>query len=88
MHYMDQSLDESAWKSPTGKIYSAWEYTWIVTVTAYSRCWKVSEKFPKIRRNFIYMASIQAILLAGIIFYKPFEGILIFLIPMITGIFL
>lgn len=88
MHYMDQSLDESAWKSPTGRRYGMFEYTWIVTTTAYPRCWKVSAKYPQIRKYFIAMAAIQLILLAAIIFYKPFEWILIFLVPMITGIFL
>lgn len=88
LHYMDQSLDESAWKSPTGRVYSALEYTWIVTMTAYPRCWKVSAKFPQIRKKFIMIATIQIVLLAIIIAYKPLEGILIFLVPMITGIFL
>jgi hypothetical protein len=73
MHYMDQSLDESAWKSPAGRRYGMFEYTWIVTTTAYPRCWKVSAKYPQIRKYFIAMASIQLILLAAIIFYKPIE---------------
>lgn len=88
MHYLDQTKDESAWKSPTGKVYSALEYTWIVSITAYPRCWKVSEKFPQIRKYFIRMALIQVILLACLIFYKPLEAIMIFIIPMITGILL
>lgn len=88
LHYQDQSLDESAWKSPEWRTYGIFEYTWIVTITAYYRCWKVSEKYPQIRKKFIMMAIIQVILLLALIIYKPLEGILIFLIPMITGIFL
>lgn len=87
-NYMDQSLDESSWRSPDGKIYSIWEYTWIVGITAYYRSWKVGKKYPKIQKYFLAMCSVQLVLLVFLIAYHPLAGTTIFLIPMITGLFL
>ncbi len=86
MHYLDQSRDESAWKSPEGKIYNPLVYTWIVTMTAYTRAWKVGKNYPKIQKHFLLMCLIQLILLIGLIAYMPIAGSLLFLIPMITGL--
>ncbi len=88
MHYQDQKLDESAWKSSDGKTHSLWMYTWIVGFTAYSRSWKVGKKYPKIQRHFLSMMSVQWFLLVWLLAYHPLAGILIFLLPMITGLFL
>ena len=88
MHYLDQSQDESAWKSQSGKRHTPLTYTWIVTMTAYYRSWKVGKKFPQIQRYFIYMCIVQVVLLAILIAYKPLAWALVFLIPMITGLFL
>lgn len=88
MHYLDQSQDESAWKSPTGKRYHPFVYTLIVTMTAYYRSCKVGKKFPQIQRYFIRMCVLQLVLLSILIAYEPLAGTLIFLVPMITGLFL
>jgi fatty acid desaturase len=88
VHYLDQTKDESAWKSPNGKLYSPLMYTFIVSVTAYYRAWKVGKKYPKIQGYFLAMCLIEFILLALLITYNPLGGILIFLVPMITGLVL
>lgn len=88
VHYQDQSLDESAWKSPEWKRYGPLMYTWIVSVTSSYRSWKVGKKYPQIQRYFLTMYSIQTVLLVGLIAYNPLAGILIFLLPMLTGILL
>jgi fatty acid desaturase len=86
LHYQDQMIDESAWKSPNGKIYSSSMYTWIVMTTAYYRAWKVGKSYPKIQRYFLIMAIIQMALLISLIVYHPIQGILIFLLPMISSL--
>ena len=88
IHYLDQTQDESAWKSPAGKRYHPFVYTIIVTMTAYYRSWKVGKKFPQIQRYFLFMCLLQVVLLTLLILYKPLAGTLIFLIPMITSLFL
>lgn len=86
VNYRDQVLDESAWKSPKGEVYTALSYTTIVTMTAYYRAWKVGAKYPKIRSYFVSMCMIQLILLIAILVYSPLSGFLIFALPMITGL--
>lgn len=84
MHYQDQSKDESAWKSPKGEKYSAFMYTWIVTITAYYRAWFVGNKHKKIQKYFLRMCTIQIILLSILVFIKPLQWSVIFIIPMIA----
>lgn len=88
LHYQDQSKDESAWKSPKGERYGALMYTWMVSVTSYYRSWKVGKKHKKIQKYFLYMSVIQGALLALLIFFQPLQGVLLFGLPMVTGIFL
>ncbi len=57
-------------------------------MTAYYRSWKVGKKFPQIQRYFLFMCLLQVVLLTLLILYKPLAGTLIFLIPMITSLFL
>ncbi len=85
-HYQDQSKDESAWKSPKGKRYSPFMYTWVVSVTAYYRAWLVGKKHHKIQKYFLFMCLIQLTILIVLIIIQPLQAIVIFLIPMITGI--
>lgn len=88
VHYQDQTRDESAWKSPTGKQYHPLMYTWIVSITAYYRSWKVGKRYPQIQSYFIRMCLLHGLLLIALIVYKPLAGTLIFLLPMVTGLFL
>ncbi len=88
LNYQDQSKDESAWKSPKWKRYHALIYTWVVSVTAYYRCYIVWNKYRKKQKYFLIMCMIQFILLVWLIVYQPLQGVVLFLIPMITGLFL
>ena len=88
VHYLDQTQDESAWKSPAWERYSPLMYTWVVSITAYYRAWKVGKKYPKIQRYFLIMCTIQLLLLIILIAYNPIAGTLIFLVPMITWLVL
>ena len=88
IHYLDQTQDESAWKSPRWERYSSFVYTWVVSITAYYRAWKVGKKYPKIQRYFLYMCAIQLILLGVLLYFSPIAGFLIFLLPMITWLVL
>jgi fatty acid desaturase len=63
-------------------------YTWIVSITAYYRSWKVGKRFLQIQKYFIRMCLLQGLLLLALIVYQPLAGTLIFLLPMVTGLFL
>ena len=85
-NYQDQTKDESAWKSPTWKTYNVFMYTWVVTITSYLRAWVVWNKYKHIQKYFLTMCIIQLFLLIWLIAYKPFYWILLFLIPMVSGL--
>ena len=62
-------------------------YTWVIATTAYYRIWIVWKRHRKIQRYFLYMCLIQFFLLSVLIYFQPLQWIVLFLIPMITGIF-
>lgn len=85
-HYHDQEKDESAWKSPKWKRYHPLMYTWVITITAYYRAWFVGKKHKKIQKYFLNMCAIQWILLVALIIFQPLQAVVLFVIPMITGL--
>ena len=85
-HYQDQDKDESAWKSPEGKKYSVFMYTWMITATAYYRMWNVGKKHKKIQKYFLIMCLIQLLILSALIIIQPLQAIFIFVIPMIASL--
>ncbi len=87
-HYQDQSKDESAWKSPQWKRYWAFMYSWIIWITAYYRMLNVAKKHKKTRKYFLNMCFIQIFILSILIVLQPLQGIVLFVIPMITSLFL
>ena len=87
VNYQDQTKDESAWKSQTtGKAYHPFIYTCIVSITAYYRSWFVWNKHKKIQKYFLIMCSIQLAILIALIYFKPLQWILLFWLPIITGL--
>ncbi len=85
-HYQDQTKDESAWKSPKWKRYNPLEYTGVVSLTSAYRSWIVWNKHKKIQRYFLYMMIIQAFIVISLIIFQPLQGIVLFLVPMITSV--
>lgn len=81
-NYMDQTKDESAWRTPEGRAMSAGEYTWKIASTGYSRAFKNSHGHPGIKQTFIAMTLLQIAIVAGLLWINPFNALVIFIIPM------
>jgi len=86
INYLDQDKDESRWKSKDGKTMNVFRYTFEVAFTSYSRAFVVGKKHLKERSVFIYMFIITILLLGGLIYYKPIQGILVFALPMVVSL--
>lgn len=86
-NYLDQTQDESRWKRPSGETMGEWEYTFNVALTAYSRGYRVGKHHPKARRAFVFCTAVTFGIVALLVWYKPVEGMLLFVLPMITGLF-
>lgn len=64
-----------------------WEYTLDVALTAYPRGYQVGKRHPKAQRAFIFYTAVTLGILALLVWYKPVAAILLFVLPMITGLF-
>ena len=88
LNYLDQSKDESRWKRDSGKAMGEWEYSFVVAATAYSRGYKVGERYPKIRGMFVRYTIITFCILAVLIWFNPVAAFFIFILPMLTSLLL
>lgn len=87
-NFLDQETDESRWTRRDGTQMGELEYSLKITATAYYRGYQVGKNFPKEQRDFVLFSLITFAVLVGLIAYKPAAGILLFLLPMIMGLFL
>ncbi|MSR12652.1 MAG: fatty acid desaturase [Gammaproteobacteria bacterium] len=87
-NYLDQKVDQSRWQRKNGKVMGELEYSLMITVTAYYRGFQVGRKNPKEMRAFLLYSAITFIILAGLVVYRPGPAILLFILPMIMGLFM
>ncbi len=85
-NFLDQSLDESAWKRPDGTQMGVLEYTFTVAVTAYYRGYRVGKKFPKVQRNFLIYIVVTLLGLIAMCWFRPVPALLVFILPMIISL--
>ncbi len=87
-NFLDQETDESRWTRKDGTQMGELEYSLKITATAYYRGYQVGKKHPTEQRNFIIFTIITFAIVAGLVAYKPAAGILLFVLPMIMGLFM
>lgn len=84
LHYLDQTKDESRWMRDDGSRMGEWEYAFMTTLTAYPRAWGVGARHPRQRRIFLVMGILSVLLMAGLVAYRPLNGLLIFvMVPLV-----
>ncbi|MDJ0898365.1 MAG: fatty acid desaturase [Xenococcus sp. MO_188.B8] len=87
INYLDQSKDESAWKTTSGKLMSHMEYTLKVSSMGYLIAFKVGKRHPK-SRNQLIQNILLTVLVLGLFSWINWIGtIIIFIIPMIVLLF-
>jgi len=88
LNYLDQEKDESRWKNKKGNTFSAFAYTINVTFTSYWRAFVVGKKHQNIQKTYIIMLVLTFSFLVALIFFRPLQALLIFILPMITSLLL
>ena len=86
--FLDQSADPSRWKRRSGKQMGELEYSLKVTATAYYRGYKIGKSHPAQQRPFLIFSALTFIAVAALVAYKPVAGLLLFVLPMIMGLFI
>jgi fatty acid desaturase len=86
LNYLDQSLDESAWRKADGRPMRTVEYTIINALAAYPRAFRVGRKHPRYQRTFASATSIVLAVLAGLLWLDWVNALLVFVIPMAAGL--
>ncbi len=87
-NFLDQSKDESRWTRKDGTQMGELEYSLKITATAYYRGYQVGKQHPKEQSNFILYSILSFAIIASLVIYKPAAGILLFVLPMIMGLFM
>ena len=85
-NFLDQTKDESRWTRDNGTKMKEFEYSLTIAITAYYRGYLVGKKHPKEQRDFILYTVITFAIVAGLVAYQPAAGVLLFVLPMMTGL--
>lgn len=86
-NYLDQDKDQSCWKRKDGSTMGVFEYTVNVTLTAYSRGYKVGKDYPKQQRQFLFFGVTTFLIILGLTILSPVNALFVFILPMITSLF-
>lgn len=87
-NYLDQTKDESRWMRADGSTMGVLEYTFSVALTSYYRGYQVGKKYPRHYRQHVIFSLLTASLVAILCYFKPAQGIILFALPMISGLLL
>lgn len=89
VNYLDQTKDESAWKTKSGRAMGWFEYSVVVWATAYPRMWrKALESSRAKRQQFVLWAIITSLILLAMFIWNPLNMLAVYLFPMATGLFI
>ena len=87
-NFLDQKLDESRWTRDDGTQMGELEYSLTITATAYYRGYKVGKNYPAEQKVFLTYTALTFLIVAGLVIAKPAAAILLFVLPMIMGLFM
>jgi fatty acid desaturase len=88
INYLDQTKDESAWKTSSGRSMSRWEYTLKVGLMAYPKAFRVGNLHQKSRNKLIINIFLTILVLSGLAWINWLRTLIIFIIPMIILLFM
>ncbi|NEP42552.1 MAG: fatty acid desaturase [Okeania sp. SIO2H7] len=88
LNYLDQSKDESAWKTKSGRLMSHWEYTFKVGIMAYPTALAVGKRHPNSRNKLIQNIALSALVLGLLAWINWGRTLVIFIIPMTLLLFI
>lgn len=88
VHYLDQSKDKSRWKRGDGRRMGRIEYDIQVTLTAYPRAIASGLRHRQYLGVLFGMMAVTATLLGLAAWYNLTNALLVFLLPMVTAMFL
>ncbi|MGF1512974.1 MAG: fatty acid desaturase [Elainellaceae cyanobacterium] len=84
LNYLDQSKDESAWKTSSGKPMSRLEYTFKVAIMAYPKALEVGKRHPKSHRKLVQNMALTALVLGMLCWVNWVNTLIVFVIPMVV----
>jgi fatty acid desaturase len=84
-NFLNQDKDESRWKRKDGQPMGVLEYTLTVAATAYPRAYTVGRRYAGHQRQFLIFTTLTALLVAGLVAYRPLAGFMLFVLPMVCS---
>jgi len=87
LNYLDQTKDESRWARADGSKMGELEYSIVTTLTAYTRAWQVGAAYPKYRFTFAWMTVFTVAVAAGLVWYRPVPGLILFVLAPLFFLF-
>ncbi len=86
--YLDPQKDPSPWQQPDGSLMPRWRYVLVNTLMIYPEVHRIGQQHPQLYRRFLKMFVIANIPLVLAFIHDPRNAMIIFLLPMLTMLFL
>ncbi|MEL6567769.1 MAG: fatty acid desaturase [Pseudomonadota bacterium] len=81
-NYMDQTIDESAWRDGSGRMMGPLEYTARLAATGYACAFKNARRHSAHRTTFLAMFALHIACVGALVWINPLNALLVFVIPM------
>jgi len=88
LNFLDQTKDESRWQRKSGELMGELEYTLNVAGTAHIRGYNVGKRYPKFQKKFVYYTLLSLMFVILLTWFKPAQGLFLFILPMLCGVLL
>ncbi|MEM9771993.1 MAG: fatty acid desaturase [Cyanobacteria bacterium P01_D01_bin.73] len=82
-HYLDQTKDESAWKTPSGRTMGSLEYTLKVSALAYPKAIQVGLKYPRLLKKLVENMALTGVVLGVMAWINWVNTLILFVVPMV-----
>lgn len=82
-HYQEPLKDEARWMKNSGQAMSSLGYTLINTLDIYDHVLRIGKRHPKLLKVTFYHHIVGILLLGAMLFYQPYNTLLLFVLPML-----
>jgi beta-carotene hydroxylase len=81
-HYLDPTLDPSAWQQPDGRTMNRVRYDLYNAARVYPEIIRIGRTRPRLLRQFTIWTTLSLMVLAALIWLAPKQALIIYVLPM------
>lgn len=81
-YYLDQTTDSNRWRRRDGRAMTSWEFALVLCLRMYPEVLRIGRRHPVLRRKFLRMAAVCALVHVALLVWAPLGAFLVFVLPL------